>query len=450
MNVAPFAGVTACPLSAKAPAMRVAIVGAGYSGTIAAVEIASAAPGASIVLIEKSGRFAQGAAYGTTSPGHLLNVRARNMSALARDPDHFAGWAADEGYGSDDYVPRRDYRRYLAGLLDGAAGVERVTGAAVAVEDGAIALESGERFECEAAILAGGNFPSRLPAEFGPGAIHDPWGPQGAEALDRAAARGGELLLVGTGLTMVDMAVSLEEAGFAGRITACSRRGLVPRAHVSPPAAALDWEPPARLGDMVRAVRARTPWRSSVDGLRPHSIALWQGLEEAEQRRFLRHLRPWWDVHRHRIAPAVAARIEAMRCSGRLEVAAGRIVRVEGEKVTIARRGGGELRRSFGAIINCTGPEGDIRRVGDPLIRGLLASGRARPDRLGLGLEVGRDSRVAGGGPSPALYAVGPLSRGAFWEIIAVPDIREQVAGVAKSVLRCAGSTGSPATQDER
>lgn len=414
--------------------MRVAIVGAGYSGTVAAVEIARAAPGAGIVLIEKSGAFAKGAAYGTTSPGHLLNVRARNMSALAGEPMHFADWAAGEGHGPDDYVPRRDYRRYLASLLDGAAGVERVTGEAVAIEDEGVRLASGELVACDSAVLAGGNYPSRLPAAFGPAAIHDPWGERGAAALAEAAARGGELLLVGTGLTMVDMAVSLEEAGFSGRILAASRRGLVPRAHLSPAAPPLEWAPPARLGALVREVRARTPWRASVDGLRPHSIALWQGLTDSERKRFLRHLRPWWDVHRHRIAPRVAARIEAMRASGRLEIAAGRIARVEGEMVTIARRGGGALRRRFDAVVNCTGPEGDIGRVRDPLIQSLLASGRARPDRLGLGLDVDGDSRVGGGGPSPILYALGPLTKGAFWEIVAVPDIRDQAAGVAEAI----------------
>ena len=414
--------------------MRVAIVGAGYSGTIAAVEIARSAPGADIVLIEKSGNFAQGAAYGTPSPGHLLNVRARNMSALAGEPGHFAAWAAGEGHGPDDYVPRRDYRRYLAALLDGADGVTRLTGEAVAVEDEGVRLATGELVPCDSAVIAGGNYPSRLPAAFGERAIHDPWGPEGSAALAGAAALGGDLLLVGTGLTMVDMAVSLEEAGFTGRILAASRRGLVPRAHLSPAAAPLDWEPPARLSALVRAVRSREPWRASVDGLRPHSIALWQGLTGAERRRFLRHLRPWWDVHRHRIAPRVAARIEAMRASGRLEVMAGRIARVEGDEVTIARRGGGELRRSFDAVVNCTGPEGDIARIRDPLIRSLLASGRARPDGLGLGLDVDPESRVLGSGPSPALYALGPLTKGAFWEIVAVPDIRGQAAGVAKAI----------------
>jgi uncharacterized NAD(P)/FAD-binding protein YdhS len=415
--------------------MRVAIVGAGYSGTIAAVEIARAAPDAAIVLIEKSGQFAKGAAYGTTSPGHLLNVRARNMSALAGEPGQFADWAAGEGHGPDDYVPRRDYRRYLASLLDGASGVARVTGEAVAVEDEGVRLASGELVGCDVAVLAGGNYPSRLPAAFGPGAIHDPWGPDGAAALAQAAALGGDLLLVGTGLTMIDMAVSLEEAGFSGRILAASRRGLVPRAHLSPAATPLEWDPPERLRALVKAVRARSPWRASVDGLRPHSIALWKGLSESERRRFLRHLRPWWDVHRHRIAPRVAARIEAMGVSGRLEIVAARIAGVEGEWVTLARRGGGELRRRFDAVVNCTGPEGDIKRIGDPLIQSLLESRRARPDRLGSGLDVDSGSRViGGGGGGPALYALGPLTKGAFWEIVAVPDIRGQAAGIAKAI----------------
>jgi uncharacterized NAD(P)/FAD-binding protein YdhS len=413
--------------------MRVGIVGAGYSGTIAAVEIARSAPGAEIFLVEKSGAFAAGAAYSTTSPRHLLNVRARNMSALAGDPLHFARWAEGEGFQADDYVPRRDYRRYLADLLDSAPGVARVTGEAVAVEPDGLRLASGETLACDSIVLAGGNFPSRLPAAFGPEAVNDPWGPDGAAAVARAAEGGGDLLLVGTGLTMVDLALSLEEAGFRGRITATSRRGLVPRPHVVPAAPPLERPLPPRLGALAREIRAREPWRASVDGLRPHSFDLWRGLSEAEQRRFIRHARPWWDVHRHRIAPRVAARIAGMREEGRLEIVAGRIARVEAGEVTIARRGGGELRRAFAVVVNCTGPEGDIRRVDDPLIRSLLATGRARPDRLGLGLEVDEDSRVAGP-DSPALYALGPLTKGAFWEIVAVPDIRGQAAGVARAI----------------
>jgi len=431
--------------------MRIAIVGAGYSGTMAAVEAKRACPSAEVSLVEKRGRFAAGAAYSTASASHLLNVRARSMSAFADAPDDFASWLASEGLGGPGtFARRRDYGRYLAAILD-RSEVRRVEGEAVAVEGGALVLESGEKLAFDALVLAGGNYPGRTPARLGIETIDDPWGPSGAQAIVRLAAQSGDLLLLGTGLTMVDIALSLDDSGFAGRMVAVSRRGLVPRPHEEPPASPLDSEPPARLGALIRHVRRLEPWRAAVDSLRPHSIDLWRGFTLAEQSRFLRHARPWWDVHRHRIAPPVAARIAALREAGRLEVLAGR-VRQEVDEVAIALRGGGEVRRRFAAAVNCTGPEGAIGRIEDPLVRQLLASGLARPDSLGAGLDVDQDSRLVGadGKPSPRLFAVGPLTRGAFWEIVAVPDIRNQVRDVARSILRDGPSPCSVPPQDER
>jgi len=420
--------------------MRVAVVGGGYSGTLAAVEIARALPDAQVSLVEKRDRFAAGAAYSTLSPSHLLNVRARSMSAFAEDPDHFTRWLQDEGLGGwDTFARRRDYHRYLAAILD-ASAVRRVRGEAVDVEgavDGAqLALASGELIAFDALVLAGGNYPGRLPARLAVPTIDDPWSAAGLEAVAGLARGDGEILMVGTGLTMVDVALSLDDAGFGGRMLAVSRRGLVPRAQEGSPDSPLPGEPPPRLLDLVRHVRAGRPWRAAVDSLRPHSAALWQGFSEPEKRRFLRHLRPWWDVHRHRIAPAVAARIEALRASGRLEVAAGRIGGEADGETLVALRGGGTLRRRFVAAVNCTGPEGNIARVDDPLVRQAIASGWARPDRLGLGLDVDSKSRLIGadGAPWPRRFAVGPLSKGAFWEIVAVPDIRHQALGVARTL----------------
>jgi uncharacterized NAD(P)/FAD-binding protein YdhS len=417
--------------------MRVAIVGAGYSGTMAAVEVKRALPAAEVSLVEKGGRFAAGAAYSTASPSHLLNVRARSMSAFADAPDDFAAWLARDGLGTPEtFARRRDYARYLAEILD-RTEVRRVEGEAVAVEGGALALASGERLGFDFLVLAGGNYPGRIPARLGIETVDDPWGPSGAEAIARLAEQDADLLLLGTGLTMVDVALSLDDAGFRGGIIAVSRRGLVPRPHEETPSPPLEAPPPARLGALMRHLRSLRPWRAGVDSLRPYSIDLWRGFTPAERSRFLRHARPWWDVHRHRIAPPVAARIAALREAGRLEVLAGR-VRPEGDEVAIALRGGGEVRRRFGATINCTGPEGAIARVEDPLVRQLLASGRARPDPLGAGLDVDEGSRLIGtdGAPSPRLLAVGPLTRGAFWEIVAVPDIRRQVRDVARAILR--------------
>jgi uncharacterized NAD(P)/FAD-binding protein YdhS len=415
--------------------MRIAIVGAGYSGTMAAVEAIRASPAADVVLIEKSGRFAAGAAYGTRNASHLLNVRARSMSALADAPDDFADWLAREGLGgSETFARRRDYARYLAGISE-RSGARRVVGEAVGVEGQTLVLASGERLDFDALVLAGGNYPGRTPARLGIETVDDPWGPDGAEAIARLANEPGELLLLGTGLTMVDVALSLDDAGFQGRMIAVSRRGLVPRAHEEPSSPALEIPPPAGLLALMRHVRSLGPWRAGVDSLRPHSIALWRGFTAAERSRFLRHARPWWDVHRHRIAPPVAARIAALREAGRLEVLAGR-VRQEGDWVTVSLRGGGEVRRRFAAAINCTGPEGAVARVEDPLVRQLLASGRARPDPLGAGLDVDERSHLIGanGLPAPRLFAVGPPTRGAFWEIVAVPDIRNQVRDVAARI----------------
>jgi uncharacterized NAD(P)/FAD-binding protein YdhS len=309
-------------------------------------------------------------------------------------------------------VPRRDYRRYLEGVL-GAAPVTRVTGEAVAVEDRALVLADGRRIGFDALVLAGGNYGGRMPARLDVPAVDDPWSADGLAAIAALAAQEQDVLLVGTGLTMVDVALSLVDAGFAGRMVAVSRRGLLPRAHEEPASPPFPVDPPATLRALVRAVRSwGGPWRAAVDSLRPHTQALWRGLSLAERRRFLRHLRPWWDVHRHRIAPPVARRIAALIESGR------------------------ERRYEIAGAVNCTGPEGSIARVDDPLVRQLLATGQARPDNLGIGLDVDPENRLVGtdGTPAPRLYAVGPLTRGALWEIVAVPDIRDQVRDLARAL----------------
>jgi len=156
-----------------------------------------------------------------------------------------------------------------------------------------------------------------------------------------------------------------------------------------------------------------------------------------EQRRFLRHARPWWDVHRHRIAPQVADLLVNLVAEGRLEVLAGRVqsCRQDGDlaNVTIRQRSGKERTENFAYIFNCTGPLGSVSQTKIPLLRQLIETGQARPDELGVGLAVGPGSRVAG---AERLWAVGPLTKGAFWEIVAVPDIRVQAADVAADIAR--------------
>jgi uncharacterized NAD(P)/FAD-binding protein YdhS len=241
---------------------------------------------------------------------------------------------------------------------------------------------------------------------------------------------------------MVDMVLLLEARGFKGPILALSRRGLVPQAHADGAAPEKRTEPPVSLSSsLVREVRGRGEaigWRHAVDELRPFTQDLWRLASMAQRGRFLRHLRPWWDIHRHRIAPEVAARIQAMIDSKQLRVAAGRLASVEpvgtGAAITWRPRGSEIIQRTEVArIVNCTGPEADLPRSPEPLLRALLQRGAIRPGPNGLGLDVDAEMRVIGvsGAADPRLFAVGPITRGVLWEIVAVPDIRGQVAEVA-------------------
>jgi uncharacterized NAD(P)/FAD-binding protein YdhS len=430
------------------PTRDVAIIGGGYSGTILAAELARR--GVTSWLVEKSGRLARGAAYSTNEPAHLLNVRAHNMSAFADDPDHFFRRFQAIGGERGGFAERRFYGAYLEDILAEAVAtghVVPVEGEAVSARrDGDcwdVVLADGKRVRSPALVLAMGNqAPAGLDtlSSLGSHYVANPWGVEARRAIGDASAE--DVLIVGTGLTMVDTVLSLDQAGFSGRIVALSRRGLIPRAHgrTEPAPVALDALPKSSLHALLRWLRdrsARVGWRAAVESLRPHSQALWQGLPLAEQRRFLRHARPWWDVHRHRIAPQVARRIAELVAEGRLEIVAGRILTAREEEgrisVGIARRGGRQRADRFGLVINCTGPLHSMSRTGSPLLRSLLDSGAAKPDGLDIGLDVDSAARVGG---SQRLWAIGPLTKGRYWEIIAVPDIRVQAAEVAADIAK--------------
>lgn len=428
----------------------IAIIGGGYSGTMLAVRLARAGV-ARITLIERRPVAGRGAAYSTTLDDHLLNVRARNMSALAEETEHFAGWLGARGLGGpDDYAPRKVYGDYLISLLDGVRGqVTVVTGEAVDLvpaSDGVtIALADGTAITASHAVLALGNLPPALPGMLkglGPDVLRgDPW----AEPLFDDLPPDGNVLLVGTGLTMIDAAITLDRMGFDGTIHAISRRGLAPRPHVHgqgavPPPPALAGLSGAKLVHAVRKMAASDEsWRSAVDSLRPVTQGLWRQADRRTQRQFLRHIRPWWDVHRHRIAPEIAARIQAMVDAGRLKIQAGRLLSAEddGRQAVIQWRprgaAGAEAMR-VDRVVNCTGPEADIARSPDPLIRAALARGLIRADALGIGIDVDDDWRAvdASGTAQDRISIAGPMTRGALWEIAAVPDLRHQVAELAK------------------
>ncbi len=401
--------------------------------------------GVPVVLFDGSGRLGRGVAYSTREPVHLLNVQTGKMSAWPDRPNHFADWCGDDG---SSFAERRAFGRYLGEQLAAAPGVAAgetmVVGAEQADDGWVLTLGDGSRVAASALVLAQGNQPptpfpgsSALPPEL---FVNNPWGEAAHDAVQQVASEGGDVLILGTGLTMVDTVLSLAAAGHEGRITALSRRGLIPRAHSQPPAApapvALADVPLGSVSRIWRWLRRRSAevgFRPAVDALRPHSHAIWQQLPDDEKRRFLRHARPWWDVHRHRIAPQVSEQLRSMVASGRLEIVAGRVGEIAAMRgqlsVSIDRRDGRTSNRLFAKAFNCTGPLGDLRRTADPLLRSLLKQGEVRADAFSMGLAVDGASRAG-----DRLWALGPLTKGMYWEIVAVPDIRHQAEAVAADI----------------
>lgn len=442
----------------------VAVVGAGLSGLLLAIQLLRRCAVTRVHLIDRASEFGRGLAYGADDPGHLLNVRAANMSAFPEDPDHFLTWlrvSAPPEATAQTFVSRQLYGTYLQSLLR--AVVETGSGAhrLIVVPDEAVGLFEGpgrlrlrlalgRTLEVDRVVLAMGNPPPReLPGicetlRHSPAFVANPWAKDafaGVRATD-------DILLVGSGLTAVDVVLGLQRRGHRGRIRILSRRGLKPRGHTpeGPAPASLDIGPRPRLSDLVRLVRrqaAATGWREAADGVRPHVQRLWREASADERGRFLRHLRPWWDVHRHRLSPVVASRIAAMEAAGQVRFVAGKIVETRRElgHVDVVWRPRGQASAEtlrVDRIVNCTGPSLDMRQVESPLLGDLLARGFVRPDAGGLGLDVDPTCRLLDrdGVPSDRLLAVGPMSRAAFWEITAVPDIRIQVRDLAARLAR--------------
>jgi uncharacterized NAD(P)/FAD-binding protein YdhS len=469
---------------------HIAIVGGGFTGTLLAAHIMRlAAEPTRLTIIEKRDQIGRGLAYSTANADHLLNVRAANMSAYPDDPKHFLRWLwarDDPGTpataippGGHAFVSRKLYGTYIqeqfliaqreaaahvtcATLADEAVNLTRLPGSRFRLK-----MADGSVLDVDTVALCIGNFPPALPAVFDPASaqspfhIRDPWDPEALAAIPREAP----VLILGTGLTMVDAVLSLRRSRHDGPIVALSRRGLLPQVHKearSYPCCIEPGDSPLRIGEVVCRVRReihaaaanRYDWRSVLDGLRPHLPALWNRLPPEEKSRFLRHVRPYWDVHRHRMAPEIARRVADLQQSGRLSILAGRLravrLRPDGIEATIQRRRGGPDRILLPCwLINCSGPVADYRRIGDPLVRSLLDCGHARPDPLGLGLDVTSSAAVVGGDGQvvDGLYALGPVTRGRFWEITAVPELREQCAAMAQLLVGLSRRPALPPAQ---
>lgn len=447
--------------------LHVTIIGGGASGTLAAAHLLQrrlSPQRLRITIVEAREDVGCGIAYSTDQSCHLLNTRVHNMSAFPEDPGHFSRWLQAEGTGSGedlDFVPRKTYGRYLADLLASDSETSSVPRlrimkqecVALRVHDHGVEinLANGSILPSHFAILATG-FCRDDRQEPG---LDNPW----SRTLDHDPA--APVILVGTGLTMVDMTLSLLDAGQTGPIYAISRRGLLPQPHrVTKPLklSAADIPIGSSAAYMLHWLRitirsheaAGGDWRDVMDGLRPHTQLVWRHLPPESRRRFIRHASSLWDTHRHRMPPSSAARLDEARSSGLLQVVKGHYCATErtefGAAVTYRPSGTGRSVTLAGShAIDCRG----FRRLSLPtpnrLLHSMLQGGLARLDALSLGLDFDHHDALVDdeGQSSSRIFGIGPITRGTHFEITAVPDIREQAARLAEMLLGTPGLSAS-------
>jgi uncharacterized NAD(P)/FAD-binding protein YdhS len=458
----------------------IAIIGGGASGSLTAAQllrgVAERGLGLRIALIDEHGRHGLGVAYSTDRDDHLLNAGAGQMSAFPADPGHLIRWANASGLGGcpdgqqvtdTTFLPRPAYGRYLRDVLADAerrarpvAKLTRLTAEVRAIRRDptgpGVRLVLGDgQLDADAAVLAIGSTPAALPFDVPQTnrVVGDPWRP-GAMAglLGRSGPR--SVVIVGTGLTMLDLAVAITAAAPDVVVHAISRHGLLPRTHpgIRPQPDRPVWLPvisrtteQVRLTELLWQIRtaiAPNPanWHDVVCSLRPYLPGLWRRMPTGDKRAFLEHVARYWEIHRHLIPPQTASRVAALRLTGRLVIHRGRVraVRPNGPRMQVLLDSGAstvELNADW--LVNGTGATADVTANASPLLRDLFAAGLARPDPLRLGIDASATGALidSSGTPSDVLYTLGPPLRGLWYETTAIPEIRAQAAGLAQLLM---------------
>ncbi len=447
----------------------VLVVGGGFSGLLTLLHLRRTSPDLSVAVIERSPRRWPGIAYGSCDPHHLLNVPANRMGAWPDDPAGFHRWLEGREPGRfapNEFVPRVLYGEYLSGLVAAAlagrrAGLSFVRDTTVALEarpDGVVVLlASGRRIAGRALVLAPGITPGRAPwAGEGPAIEHqrlvdDPWSEMGGTRQLPPPRPDREILIVGSGLTAIDVVGWLRRQGHRGPIRLVSRNGRLPLPHADPST------PPAALASSVASqsplevlrtlrrlaqqeIAAGRTWQPAVDAIRPHVATIWHAWSAGQRAAFLRHIRPQWEVHRHRAPAHLLAALAADQKAGLLRLERGRLVRAapHGDDAVRAVVEGREGRAELlvDRVYNCIGPTTAIGSTSDPLLRSLLDAGTAVADPAGLGLRSAPDGRLlaADGSAQERLFVVGALRRADLWESTAVPELRLQTEQAGRSV----------------
>jgi uncharacterized NAD(P)/FAD-binding protein YdhS len=445
----------------------IVIVGGGLSGALVAIQLLRRASSPlRVVVIEPRAEVGRGVAYSTVSSAHLLNVRAGNMSIFPEQPEDFLSYLRtieSLNLSSKDFAQRQRFGAYVSERLasakrGAAAGVrfehlrDRAQRIDLAGGGGAlVTLEGGAVIRADAIVMALGNNPPATPFANPDGVeIISGW----SAAASEGVAKDDTVLIVGSGLTAVDAVLALAKQDHRGAVHVVSRHGRWPLVHADPQPTTLAPMAVREGGSVLailRALRAQArrygaageSWQIGFDQIRPHINPIWRQWTERERRRFLRHARALWEIHRHRMPPEAAAKIESLSKRGQLRTHRGRVIELRRSadglaRMTIAGASeNGRVDLKVHRVIVCTGPDLDFRKAAQPVVRGLIDRKLMQLDADNLGLLVADDFALMqhDGKPSPALFALGPLIKGSLWETTATPEIRVQARDLATHLL---------------
>jgi len=441
--------------------LKIGIVGAGFSGTALALDLSrqSQIP-IEIFLFEKRERFGVGEAYSTPYPFHLLNIRAHDMSAFAEQPDHFVNWlnsnqeaSAYLGPGlavSEQFVPRLLYGHYLQDLLRGVPSdaITRVQAEVVDIipqqNQACLILRDQQEVKVDKVVLALGHAQSSFPfpVSAAVNCIH---------AWDYTApshiGKQDPVFIIGTGLSMIDVVLTLYHQGHQGKIYALSRHGLLPLPHAENRVPVVDWQDNLEVGliGLTKKVRqqsqsyinAGNDWRSIINAMRTHIPSLWAKANLLEKKQFMRHLLPYWNIHRHRVNAHLANLLYQLSSQQQLHILAGRVKEVTEGKAIIQLRAAKKTQQiNVNWLINCMGPS-FLSQTQSPLIHALLRSGLVSLDPLNLGFAMVSPGvlKEKSGRISSMFYSLGPPAKSIYWESNAVPEIRKQSLDLARHLL---------------
>ena len=448
---------------------RITIIGGGASGTLLALNLLKYTGDRrlEINLVEKRPHIGRGVAFSTEEDAHLLNVPAAKMGAYADDIEHFHRWLNENGleYSPTAFVPRRIFGEYLREQLEQANESKAENVALNIFDDEAVDLQyedskanvqlaSGDHIYSEKVALAFGNFlpphPTVPDQSFvqSPRYFQDPWT---AEVFD-SIKPDDAVLIVGTGLSMVDVTMQLYKLRHKGVINAISTRGQLPAVHKlghTYPAFYDEIKGKTRVTDILKAVRAHSKkadadgsdWRAVIDSLRPVTQQIWLDLPLAEKKYFMQHLSRYWNVARHRMAPEAALIIDELRGTGQLQILKGRLQKITWEDgigfdVRYATIGLDQYVHAD-VVINCIGSESRFDQLDSQLVKNLMAAGMIQCDDLRFGLDATPDGHLKGtdGQPGDMLYTLGTALKGVLWESTAIPEIRVQARDLAQKLI---------------